>query len=99
MWENVFNNNDDDTNTLYNNFLNTFLRIFCANFPKRRAKIKHNPKDWLTNGIKTSCSTKRKLYLLCRESNDAKLRTHYNKYCKILSSMISLAKKCTTVIN
>jgi hypothetical protein len=61
MWENISNNNDDDTNTLYNNFLNTFLSIFCASFPKTRAKIEHNPKDWLTNGIKTSCSMKRKL--------------------------------------
>jgi hypothetical protein len=94
MWENVFNNNnDDDTNTLYNNSLNTFLTIFYASFPKTRAKIKHNPKDWLTNGIKTSCNTKRKLYLLCRESNDAKLKAHYKKYCKILSSVITLATK------
>jgi hypothetical protein len=93
MWENVFNNNDDDTNTLYNNFLNTFLRLFYTSFPKTRANIKHNPKDWLTNGIKTSCSTKRRLYLLCRESNDAKIKAHYKKYCKIPSSVITLAKK------
>ena len=32
-WENVFSNNDDDTNTIFNNFLNTFLRKFYANFP------------------------------------------------------------------
>jgi hypothetical protein len=67
MWENVFNNDDDDddTNTLDNNFLNTSLRTFYASFPKTRGKIKHNHKDWLTNGIIVSCSIKRKLYLLC----------------------------------
>jgi hypothetical protein len=67
-WENVFNSNDNDMNTLFNNFLNTFLRLFYASFPIQRTKIKQNSKDWLTTGIKTSCSNKRKLYLLCREN-------------------------------
>ena len=34
-WENVFSNNDNDTNTIFNNFLNTFLRKFYASFPKK----------------------------------------------------------------
>ena len=55
-WEDVFSNNDDDTNTIFNNFLNTFLR------------------NWITTGIKKSCNNKRKLYLLCRESDDPKLK-------------------------
>jgi hypothetical protein len=33
IWENVFNNNNKDMNTLFNNFLNTFLRIFYTSFP------------------------------------------------------------------
>jgi hypothetical protein len=92
-WENVFNNNDIDTNTIFNNFLNTFLRLFYAIFPMKRTKIKQNSKEWKTTGIKTSCSNKRKLYLLCRESNDPKLKIHYKKYCKMLSTVITLAKK------
>jgi len=32
-WENVFSNNDNDTNTTFNNFLNTFLRTFNASSP------------------------------------------------------------------
>ena len=32
-WENVFSNNGNDTNTIFNNFLNTFLRKFYASFP------------------------------------------------------------------
>jgi len=47
-----------------------------------------NSKVWLTNGIKSSCSTKRKLYLLCRKSNDPKLKIYYKNYCKILSKVI-----------
>jgi hypothetical protein len=36
-WENVFNSNDNDTNTLFNNFLNTFLRLPC--FPIDNAHL------------------------------------------------------------
>jgi hypothetical protein len=38
-WENVFSNNDNDTNTIFNYFLNTFLRKFYASFPKKNNKI------------------------------------------------------------
>ena len=34
-WENVFSNNDDDTNTNFNNFLNPFLRTLMLVFPKK----------------------------------------------------------------
>jgi hypothetical protein len=95
-WENVFSNNDNDTNTIFNNFLNTFLRKFYASLPK---KIVRNSKAWLTTGIKTSCSNKRKLYLLYRKSNNPKLKIYYENYCKILSKIIILVKKCTTIIN
>ena len=37
-WENVFSNNDNDTNTTFNNFLNTFLRTFNASFPKKKGQ-------------------------------------------------------------
>jgi len=33
IWEDVFSNNEDDTNTIFNNFLNTFLRNLYACFP------------------------------------------------------------------
>ena len=37
-WEDVFSNNDDDTNTIFNNFLNTFVRNFYACFPQKKNK-------------------------------------------------------------
>jgi len=98
-WENVFSNNDNDTNTIFNNFLNTFLRKFYSSFPKKRRKSMQNSKAWLTTGIKTSCNNKSKLYLLYRKSNDPNLKIYYKNYCKILSKVIILAKKCTTIIN
>jgi hypothetical protein len=38
-WANVFSNNDNDTNTIFNNFLNTFLRKFYASFPKKEQNL------------------------------------------------------------
>ena len=62
-------------------------------FLKKRTKSIQNSKAWLTAGIKTSCGNKRKLYLLCRKSNDAELKIYYKYYCKILSKVIILTKK------
>ena len=62
-------------------------------FLKKRTKSFQNSKAWLAAGIKTSCSDKRKLCLLCRKSNDAELKIYYKNYWKILSKVITLAKK------
>jgi hypothetical protein len=37
-WENIFSNNDNETNTVFSYFLNTFLRKFYASFPKKKNK-------------------------------------------------------------
>jgi hypothetical protein len=68
-------------------------------FLKKRTKFMQNSKAWLTIGIKTSCNNKRKLYLLYWKINDPKLRIYYKNYCKTLYKVITLAKKCTTIIN
>jgi len=48
-WENVFSDNDNDTNKILNYFLNTFLRKFYTSFPKKkRIKPMQNPKACLT---------------------------------------------------
>jgi len=39
IWEDVFINNDDDTNTIFNNILNTFLRNLYACFPPKKQKV------------------------------------------------------------
>jgi hypothetical protein len=91
LWEDVFS--DHDTNIIFNKFLNTFLIHFYASFPKKRMKLIHNPKAWITTGIKISCNNKRKLYLICRESNDPELKTYYKNYGKILSKVIITATK------
>ena len=44
-------------------------------------------------GIKISSQHKRDLYLLCRSTNNPKLKNHYKTYCSILSDVIKTAKK------
>jgi hypothetical protein len=90
-WENVFL--DEDVNVIFNNFLNTYLRIFNASFPVRKFLVKANTKPWLTSGIRTSCLRKRELYLLTKHNNDPKLLKYYKLYCKVLSRVIMTAKK------
>jgi hypothetical protein len=90
-WEEVFH--EDNVNIIFNKFLNIFLRNFNASFPvvKRKEYIKSNP--WITTGIRTSCITKRNLYVIYRNSTDPNYKAYYKKYCKILSSVIGAAKK------
>ena len=89
-WENVFS--EENVNVLYNNFINTYLRIFYASFPFVKVKNSQNSKPWLTKGIKTSCLNKRRLYLKYRNSNNPILKYHYKRYCQILTKVITAAK-------
>ena len=89
-WEDVFL--EKDVNILFNNFLNTYLSIFYANFPNIKTKNAYDPKPWLTTGIRISCANKRILYLTYRKSNNPTHRQYYKSYCQILSKVM-LAKK------
>ena len=44
-------------------------------------------------GIRKSCNNKRRLYLICKENDDPNLKKHYKEYCKLLTKVITLAKK------
>ena len=90
-WENVFI--EEDVNIIYNNFLNTYIRIFYASFPLAKIKTFQNLKPWLTKGIKISCLIKRRLYLNYRNSNNPTLKNHYKRYCQTLSKVIDAAKR------
>ena len=44
-------------------------------------------------GIKTSCRHKRELQFTCRNSNNGKLKRHYQVYRKVLSNVIKESKR------
>ena len=70
--ENVFM--EEDINIIYNNFVNTYVRIFYESFPLVKIKNSQTLKPWLTKGIKISCLNKRRLYLNYRKSNNPTLK-------------------------
>jgi hypothetical protein len=44
-WENISDTEyDNDINVLFNNFLNTYLRIFYSSFPIHKSLVKDTPK-------------------------------------------------------
>jgi exonuclease III len=90
-WEEVFS--ASNVNEAFNSFLNTYLRVFYSSFPLKKTKILHTQKPWITCGIKVSCANKRTLYLASRSSNDPRVKKHYKKYCKILTTTIKAAKR------
>jgi hypothetical protein len=53
-----------------------------------------NHNNWITKGIKISCTNKKELYSLHRNNKDnIQLRDHYKKYCNVLKRVINEAKK------
>ena len=89
-WDNVFNG--DDVDTIFNNFLNTYLRIFYHPFPLKKCQNNYNNKPWKTPGIIISNQHKRVLYLLCMRTKDSKLNNYYKKYCRISSDVVKKKK-------
>ena len=90
-WDSVFNN--DDVNLMFNSFLNIYLKIFYSCFPLIKIKLISNNSSWITLGIKTSCKRKRELFLLSKNSNNPAFTKYYKTYCRILTKVITEAKK------
>ena len=91
-WEDIFEGSD--TNVIFKNFLNIYLKIFNACFTKSKHNSAHRYNPWITSGIKILCHNKQILYMSCRGSNDTNLKLWYIRYCKILTDVIKTAKKC-----
>jgi hypothetical protein len=63
-WEDIFGGND--VNVIFNNFLNTYLRIFHSSFTARQIQGKLKGTTW----IEISSTNKINLYLQGRNTND-----------------------------
>ena len=93
-WSDVFTENN--TNSMFNNFLNIFLRGFNYSFPiyrKHTNSHTQKKKKWITNGLMVSCKRKKELYILNKYTHNQQTKTYYKKYCAILSKVILEAKK------
>jgi hypothetical protein len=94
-WDSIFSNkNNMDIDSLFNIFLNNYLRIDSASFPLRKIIERDERRHWITMGIKTSCNHKRQLYLFSKDSNNNLIKYYvYKQYCKILVRVITEAKR------
>ena len=91
IWDKTFSS--EDINTMFNAFLDTYLKIFYSSFPLKKIQLTSKSNDWITLGIRTSCKHKRELY--AESKRNPNLHDHYKKYCKILSTVVNQAKKLT----
>jgi ribosomal protein S18 len=82
-----------DVDSLSNIFLNNYFSIVYTSFPLRKIIERSKSRQWITMGITTSCNHKRQLCLLCKDSNGINLIKYYKQYCKILSRVITEAKR------
>ena len=83
QWQDVFGVND--VNCMFNNFLNTYLRCYHSSFLIIK---KYNPnqiqKEWITNGIKVPWKRKKELFILCKITNNHRLKLYHKntaQYC------------------
>ena len=92
LWQNVFENDNNDVNSISHSFLNTYLQIFYSCFPKITVNKTSSNKQWITKGIINYCTWKKELYLLTRNNNDTQLKEYYMSYSKISTKVIKTAK-------
>jgi hypothetical protein len=90
--QNVFENDNNDVDSTFDSFLNTYLEIFYSCFPKITFNKTTSNKQWITKDIINSCKRKKELYLLTRNNNDIQLKEYYMRYSKIISKVIRTAK-------
>jgi hypothetical protein len=87
-WDCIFSNNDNmDVDSLFNIFLNNYLRIVYTSFPLRKIIEKSKSRQWITMGITTSCNRIR------QPNQPINLIKYYKQYCLILSRVITEAKR------
>jgi len=90
-WVKIFSNHN--INTIFNCFSDIYLKIFQSCFLSKLKRNPFNPKPWLTQGIKTSCYNKRKLYQLSKLKKDRYFNLYFNRYSKLLKSIIKTSKR------
>lgn len=92
-WGDVYSAHD--MNEKYNIFINKVSTMFENCFPLKVTQIKQKSitKPWITQGIKISCKTKRKMYLSAKNSSNADDSAKYKEYCKKLRKVIQASKQ------
>jgi hypothetical protein len=68
-WDSMFSNSDNmDVDSLFNIFLNNYLRIVYTSFPLQKIIKWGKSRQWIIKGYKNCCNSKRQFYLLTKDS-------------------------------
>ena len=67
-WNQVYNSSC--TNEIFNEFQDIFLKSYNASFPIVYSNCRSKQNNWITKGIRISCTKKRALFLRYRENKD-----------------------------
>jgi hypothetical protein len=51
----IYTHDNNDVDSLFNRFINNYLRIVHTSFPLRKVRERSKSNQWITTGIKTSC--------------------------------------------
>ena len=71
-----------------------FLRLYDANFPKRKIELKYNNrKPWLSEGLKNSIKTKNKLYVKYVKIRSVYNEINYKTFRNKLKHILHIAEK------
>ncbi|XP_049808708.1 uncharacterized protein LOC126251978 [Schistocerca nitens] len=80
-----------DVNTKFDSFLESYKHCFDVAFPIKRVKTKHKTKTWVTQEIRKSSDTLRKLNKSARKN--VALKAHVKCYRSLYKKVIIAAKK------
>lgn len=92
-WHEVYNGKD--CNDCFNKFYDKVMMAFetCCPLIKVRGDVNKNSKNWLTQGIKKSCETKRELFINSKANKTPSDLKLYKRYSKILGQVIQRSKQ------
>ena len=93
-WHNT--NKSDDANVAYDNFLNTFIKLYNKHCPLKRVKntnLNTNNKPWFTNGLKNACLKKNLLYKEFLKKRTLTVQSRYTSYKNKLTNILRKSEK------
>ena len=93
-WHNTYKS--DDANVAYDNFLNTFIKLYNKHCPLKRVKntnLNTNNKPWFTNGLRNACLKKNLLYKEFLKKRTLTVQSRYTSYKNKLTNILRKSEK------
>ena len=93
-WHNTYKS--DDANIAYDNFLDTFIKLYNKHCPLKRVINKNlntNNKPWFTNGLRNACLKNNLLYKEFLKKRTLTVQSRYKSYKNKLTNILRKSEK------